>query len=80
MPRLAMHRVSRRWILVSEYFSAKPESIHYRGRDDLLFKRDFGGFFLDRFNDLEVVDDGFLWSRTTGLGDATWVLFRKTGS
>ena len=74
-----MHRVSGRWLLIAEYFSAQPESIPYRGRDDLLFKRDFGGFFLDRFNDLEVVDDGFLWQRTSGIDDLTWVLFRKKG-
>lgn len=74
-----MHRVSNRWILVAEYFSTKPESIPYRGRDDLLFKRDFGGFFLDRFDDLEIVADGFLWQRTTGIDDITWTLFRKEG-
>ena len=72
-----MYRVSSKWILVAEYFSAKPETILYRGRDDLLFKRDFGGFFLDRFEDLEVVDDGFLWQRTSGIDDVTWALMRK---
>jgi len=72
-----MHRVSNRWILVAEYFSTKPESIPYRGRNDLLFKRDFGGFFLDRFDDIEIVADGFQWRRSTGLDDVTWVLFRK---
>ena len=72
-----MHRVSNRWILVAEYFSTKPESIPYRGRNDLLFKRDFGGYFLDRFDDLEIVTDGFLWQRSTGIDDLTWVLFRK---
>tara|TARA_R110002095_G_scaffold70978_2_gene60534 strand:- start:2777 stop:3409 length:633 start_codon:yes stop_codon:yes gene_type:complete len=72
-----MHRVSNHWILVAEYFSAKPESIPYRGRDDLLFKRDFGGFFLDRFDDLEIAADGFLWQRTSGIDDVTWALFRK---
>tara|TARA_R110000868_G_scaffold219607_1_gene470721 strand:+ start:25809 stop:26441 length:633 start_codon:yes stop_codon:yes gene_type:complete len=75
-----MHRVSSRWLLVAEYFSAKPEPIPYRGRNDLLFKRDFGGFFLDRFNDLEIVADGFLWQRTSGIDDVTWTLFRKKGS
>lgn len=82
LPRVAdeMHRVSRRWLLVAEYFSAKPESIPYRGRDDLLFKRDFGGFFLDRFDDLDVVADGFLWQRTSGIDDVTWALLRKRGS
>lgn len=72
-----MHRVSNRWILVAEYFSTKPESIPYRGRNDLLFKRDFGGFFLDRFDDIEIAADGFQWRRSTGLDDVTWVLFRK---
>lgn len=75
-----IHRVSRRWILCSEYFSTRPESIPYRGRDDLLFKRDFGGFYLDRFPDLECAASGFLWRRTTGLDDATWQVFRKRGS
>lgn len=82
LPQVAdeMHRVSRRWLLVAEYFSVKPETIPYRGRDDLLFKRDFGGYFMDRFDDLEIVDDGFLWRRTTGIDDVTWVLMRKRGS
>lgn len=82
LPKAAdeMHRVTRRWLLVSEYFSVKPESINYRGRDDLMWKRDFGGYFMDRFDDLEIVDDGFLWRRTTGIDDATWVLMRKRGS
>lgn len=72
-----MHRVSNRWILVAEYFAAKPESIPYHGRNDLLFKRDFGGFFLDRFNDLEIAADGFFWRRSSGMDDITWTLFRK---
>jgi pseudaminic acid biosynthesis-associated methylase len=82
LPKVAdeMHRVTSRWLLVAEYFSAKPETIPYRGRDDLLFKRDFGGFFMDRFDDLEIVDDGFLWSRTSGIDDVTWALFRKKGA
>ncbi len=73
-----MHRVSNRWILVAEYFATKPESIPYHGRNDLLFKRDFGSFFFDRFNDLEIAANGFLWRRNSGMDDVTWTLFRKT--
>jgi hypothetical protein len=74
-----MHRVSSRFILVSEYFASEPEEKRYRGQDGLLFKRDFAGFFLDRFDDLEVVADGFLWKRTTGIDDTTWALMGKRG-
>ena len=73
-----MHRVSRGFVLSIEYFSPTPVSIPYRGRDDLLFKRDFGGMWMDLFPDLECVADGFFWKRTTGLDDLNWWLFRKT--
>ncbi|MBF0176154.1 MAG: methyltransferase domain-containing protein [Magnetococcales bacterium] len=72
-----IHRVSRRYIACIEYFSDKPETIHYRGHDDLLFKRDFGGFWMDNFSDLQVVDYGFFWKRLTGLDNPTWWVFEK---
>lgn len=74
-----MYRVSSRFILVSEYFSVEPETRTYRGQEGLLFKRDFAGFFLDRFAGLEVVADGFLWNRTTGIDNATWAILEKRG-
>ncbi|MHB2168626.1 pseudaminic acid biosynthesis-associated methylase [Alsobacter sp. R-9] len=72
-----IYRCARRYIVCIEYFSDKAESIHYRGHDDLLFKRDFGGFWLDLYPDLEPVKWGFAWKRTTGLDNLTWWLFRK---
>jgi pseudaminic acid biosynthesis-associated methylase len=72
-----IHRCSRRWIGCIEYFSDKPEMIPYRGHDDRLFKRDFGGFWLDSFPDLRVVAYGFAWKRVTGLDNLTWWLFEK---
>ena len=56
-----IHRVARRHVAVAEYFSAVPETVAYRGREDLLFKRDFGSFWCETFPDLEVVDYGFFW-------------------
>jgi pseudaminic acid biosynthesis-associated methylase len=72
-----MHRVARRYIACVEYFSTAPEEIVYRGHAGRLFKRDFGGFWLDQFPDLRPLDYGFFWRRTTGLDDLTWWLFEK---
>src|SRR4029077_12448229 len=35
-----LYRVSRRWVLISEYFADQPEEKLYRGQEGLLFKRD----------------------------------------
>ena len=72
-----IHRCSSRWIACVEYFSDKPEMIPYRGHDDRLFKRDFGGLWLDSFPDLRIVAYGFAWKRVTGLDNLTWWLFEK---
>lgn len=72
-----MVRVSSKYLMMIEYFSQAPQSIPYRGRDDLLWKRDFGGDMLDRHADLVPLGCGFFWRRTTGFDDATWWLFRK---
>ncbi len=34
-------RVSRKYVIGFEYFSAKPKEVNYRGRSGLLWKRDF---------------------------------------
>ena len=73
-----IHRVTRRYILCIEYFSAEPEEKHYRGHDGLLFKRDFGSFWLDNFPDLVPVDHGFFWKRTAKLDNLTLFFFLKT--
>ncbi len=72
-----IHRCAKRYIACIEYFSDKPEMIPYRGHDDRLFKRDFGGFWMDNFPDLTVLATGFAWKRTTGLDNLTWWLFEK---
>ena len=72
-----IYRVSRRYILCNEYFAATPETISYRGHDDLLFKRDFGGFWLDLFPSLRLLDYGFLWRRVAAMDSTTWWVFEK---
>ena len=72
-----IHRVAARYILCIEYFSPTPVKIPYRGHEGLLFKRDFGGMWLDLFPALDPVANGFFWKRTAGLDDVNWWLFRK---
>jgi len=73
-----IHRVSSKYIICAEYFSKHPESITYRDESELLFKRDFGLFWLENFEDIEVVDYGFHWQPLTEMDDVTWWLFRKS--
>jgi pseudaminic acid biosynthesis-associated methylase len=70
-------RVSSRYLVCIEYFAAKPEEIPYRGQTEALFKRDFGGFYLEHFPKLRVIDCGFLWKPLSGLDNLTWQVFEK---
>jgi len=72
-----IHRCSSRWLVAIEYFSDKLENIPYRGHQDRLFKRDFGGLWLDVFPNLRVAAYGFAWKRITRLDNLTWWLFEK---
>lgn len=72
-----IHRVSKRYVVSVEYFNDSPAEISYRGHANKLFKRDFGGEWLDLFPDLKPVAYGFEWKRVTGLDNLTWWLFEK---
>ncbi len=74
-----IHRVARRYVISIEYFADKPEEVEYRGHSGNLFKRDFGGFWLDQFPNLRVLDYGFAWKRLTGIDNVTWWVFEKYG-
>ena len=74
-----IHRVARHYIVCIEYFSHEPMEIPYHGKDGMLFKRDFGAYYLDAFPGLEVLDYGFLWERFDSSDNSNWWLFRKAG-
>lgn len=73
-----MYRVSRRYIVCIEYFSDKEETIAYRGHEDVLFRRDFGAFWMDNFPKLGLLGYGFCWKRATGMDNLTWWVFQKS--
>ena len=69
-------RVSKRWVVAIEYFSAQPRSVTYRDRKGLLWLRDFGQFYMETCG-LVPVACGFAWKPLTGLDNVTWWLLRK---
>ena len=75
-----IHRVARRYVVCIEYYSDRPEEILYRGHASRLFRRDFGGFWLDGFADLRLLGYGFSWKRAGGPDNLTWWVFEKGAS
>ncbi len=74
-----LHKLSRRYICLIEYYNPTPVEINYRGHSGKLFKRDFAGEMLDRFTDLKLMDYGFVYHRDNHfpLDDLTWFLLEK---
>lgn len=74
-----IYQSSGRYILLAEYYNPTPVEVTYRGHSNKMFKRDFAGEMLDLFNDLQVVDYGFVWRRDSLFpqDDCTWFLLEK---
>ena len=74
-----LHASTLRYICIAEYYNPTPVELTYRGNSDRLFKRDFAGEMLDRFEDLSLVDYGFVYHRDRfAQDDITWFLLQKT--
>ena len=71
--------LTRRYVLMVEYYNSEPVSVSYRNHEGQMFKRDFAGQFLDRFQNFKLVDYGFVWHRDPAfpLGDNTWFLMER---
>jgi pseudaminic acid biosynthesis-associated methylase len=68
-----------RHVLIAEYYNRRPETVVYRGHQAKLFRRDFGGEFMDACPEFECVDYGFSYHRDPReqQDDLTWFLFRR---
>ena len=73
-----LYDLSDRYIMVYEYFNPKPMAIEYRANKDVLFKRDFAGELIDKYN-LKLIDYGFNYNREKYFpkDDGTWFLLEK---
>ncbi|MCA9802619.1 MAG: methyltransferase domain-containing protein [Cyanobacteria bacterium HKST-UBA02] len=76
-----MASISRKYVLLSEYFNPEPVEVPYRGHQGVLFKRDFAGEFLDAHPDFQVMDYGFKWKRVEPAWDnCCWFLLERRES
>lgn len=74
-----LYHLSRRYILINEYYNPSPIAISYRNHQNKLFKRDFAGEMMDMFPDLQLVAYNFIYHRDTIFpkDDCTWFLLEK---
>ena len=73
-----LYNLSKRYIVVCGYYNPTPVVVKYRGNDDRLFKRNFAGELIDKYN-LRLVDYGFTYHRDNYFpqDDMTWFLLEK---
>ena len=69
---------SKKYILIAEYYNPTPTTVAYRGHREKLFKRDFAGDMLDRYDSLRLADYGFVYRRDIfPQDDLTWFLLER---
>ena len=68
-----------RYLLIAEYYNPVPVTVDYRGHEKKLFKRDFASEFLEKYDDIKLVDYGFVWRKDPNFpqDDITWFLLEK---
>lgn len=73
-----LYALSNRYIMVCEYYNPTPVTVSYRGNQNKLFKRDFAGELIDKY-DLRLVDYGFVYHRDNYFpqDDCNWFLLEK---
>lgn len=74
-----LYKASNRYILIAEYYNPTPVEVNYRGHEGKLFKRDFAGELLDKYENLHLVDYGFTYHRDNNFqqDDISWFLLEK---
>ena len=70
--------LSKKYILIAEYFNPVPAKVTYRNNKNKLFKRDFAKEIMNKYN-LKLIDYGFLWKedKRYTADNITWFLFKK---
>jgi len=73
-----LYALSNRYIMICEYYNPYPVNVEYRGHQNRLFKRDFAGDLISKYN-LRLLDYGFNYHRDPYFtnDDATWFLMEK---
>ena len=69
---------SKKYVLIVEYYNPEPVEVLYRGYSNKMFKRDFAGDLIEKY-DLNLVDYGFIYKRDNWApqDDTNWFLLQK---
>ena len=75
-----LYNMSKKYIVIAEYYSRQVQEINYRGNTNKLFKRDFCGEIMNKYSNLKLIDYGFVYHRDPKfpLDDITWFLLEKS--
>ena len=72
-----IHNLSKKYILIAEYYNPNPVKLTYRGKTNKLFKRDFAGEMIKKHK-LKLLDYGFSYRFDKfPQDDITWFLLKK---
>ena len=73
-----MNKLSKKYVLIAEYFNPSPVKISYRGHNNKLFKRDFAKEYLKANRNSKLLDYGFIYDGDKFPQDnLTWFLIKK---
>ena len=74
-----LFKLSKKYILICDYYNPSPISVVYRSFKNKLFKRDFAGEMLKKFKRLKLIDYGFVYKNDPKypLDDVSWFLLKK---
>lgn len=73
-----IEKLSKKYILICEYYNPYPISINYRGYKNKLFKNDYAGDFLKIYKNYKLIDYGFNYHLDKyPQDDSNWFLLRK---
>ena len=70
-------QLTKKYILIAEYYSPTPTKIIYRNKKNKLFKRDFAGEMIKKYK-LKLVDYGFSYRHDKNpQDDLNWFILKK---
>ena len=73
-----IYKAASQYILICEYYNPTPIEVDYRGNSGKLWKRDFVGEMLILYDDLKLLDYGFVYKKDEyPQDDLTWFLIEK---
>ena len=77
-----IYNSSNKYIIIAEYYSKICRPINYRTFDNKLWSNDFFSEFKMRYNDIQLVEYGFVYHRdeVNPQDDLTWFLIKKVSS